>query len=177
MDTRSYLDFEFIPSRPDTGGLISLGLVDDEGNSYYAVNQDMDQYAVTTNQWLRKNVWPHLPLADGFLDTNHPDVKPLQQIRYDLVAWFAMRRHDRLFTWYGSQDMSRLHSFWDNNWAKMPDSIPQWSHEIASIAYMFGSPQLPEQLSTAHNALDDAKHNRHLVLFLRDLIDKKPISF
>jgi hypothetical protein len=168
---RVYLDCEFIPAEPHTRGLVSIGLTDDDGNDYYAVNADQnwDAYKIP---WMRENVWPYLPHRaaagePGVLDLTHPDVKPIAQIREDIKAYFGQhRRPAHLYAWYGGQDIARLHSLWDNDWSAMPGDIPRWFHELQSLAHQAGDPQLPVQDSGEHHALADAKYNRQLHEFL-----------
>ena len=164
---RVYLDTEFIPADPSTGGLIGIGLTDDQGRDYYAVSSEFNWAEVRQHPWLGKHVWPHLPLNQiGLLDPFHPDVKPLKQIRADITRYFADHPPAHLYAWYGGQDIGRLHSLWDNDWSKMPEDIPQWFHELQSLAWLAGDPQLPEQDSGEHHALADAKHNRRIHEFL-----------
>lgn len=162
-----YLDTEFIPSNPAISGLISTGLTDNQGRDYYAVNSDMNEPAVAAHPWLGKHVWPYLPkTADGFLDRAHPDVKSAAQIREDITRYFADHAPAQLYAWYGGQDICRLHSLWDNDWSHMPEDIPRWFHELQSLAWQAGDPQLPQQDGGEHHALDDAKHNRCIHEFL-----------
>lgn len=163
-----YLDCEFLPSDPALSGLVSIGLTDDQGRDYYAVNADADQQALREIPWMVANVWPYLPtVGNGAgLDHAHPDVKPIAQIRADLVRYFCDHGPAHLYAWYGSQDMHRLHSFWDHDWSRMPDDIPCWFHELKSLAYLAGDPQLPQQDGGEHHALADAKYNRQLHQFL-----------
>lgn len=160
----TYMDTEFIATDPSERGLISIGITDEQGRDYYAVNAGMDVPAVRTHYWLSKNVWNQLPLnEDGYdLDYTHADVKPLDQIRRDLLRYFADRPQTHMFTWYGSQDMQRLHSLWGGDWGNMPSWIPQWSHELRSLVWLAGNKRIPEQPSGLHHALEDARYNRLL---------------
>lgn len=77
--TRIYYDTEFIEDGASIV-LISIGMVTDDGRSYYAVNGDVDQepdgnwqhqsgkttwQRVMEHPWLRGNVVPHLPITDA----------------------------------------------------------------------------------------------------------------
>jgi hypothetical protein len=168
---RVYLDTEFLTNDPTIRGLVSIGLTDDQGRDYYAVNSWLDEHALHKNPWMVENVWPYLPTCEAegkptWLDIRHPDVKTPAQIRADLVDYFGIERPAHLFAWYGSQDLSRLHSLWDNDWGKMPRRIPRWFHELQSLAHQAGDPQLPQQDGGEHHALADAKYNRQLHEFL-----------
>jgi hypothetical protein len=167
---RVYLDTEFIPTDPTVGGLISIGLTDDQGRDYYAVNASSCWYEIRRHPWLGKHVWPYLPQNEaGGPDIHHPDMKPLFKIREDLTRYFGDHGPAHCYAWYGSQDMGRLHSLWNNDWSAMPEDIPRWHHELQSLAWLAGDPQLPEQDGGEHHALADAKHNRRIHEFLEGL--------
>jgi hypothetical protein len=177
MTTRFvYLDCEFLPADPTTRGLVSIGLTDDQGVDYYAVNAYMDVAALLAVPWMVDNVWSSLPTAHdtswpGFetdLDRTNPAVKRLDDIRSGVAAYFADTTADttHLWAWYGGQDICRLHSLWDNDWAVMPEQIPRWFNELETLRWQAGSPEMPEQPSGLHNALADARHNRAMHHFL-----------
>lgn len=138
-----YLDCEFLPADPTTDGLVSIGLTDNQGVDYYAVNADMDKVALHAIPWMVENVWPHLPLylkqtGDGWLselDYDDPAVQSIKDIRAGVARYFADTDADetRLFAWYGGQDICRLHSLWDNDWSVMPDQIPRWFTELEAL--------------------------------------------
>jgi hypothetical protein len=48
----------------------------------------------------------------------------------------------------------------------LPDGVPMWTGDLRQEAHRLGNPELPEQPSGVHNALQDARHNlvraRHL---------------
>lgn len=166
-----YLDCEFIPADSTVGGLISIGLTDDQGRDYYAVSSGFNWAEVRHHPWLGKHVWPHLPLNEaGYLDPFHPDVKPLKRICDDIAHYFSSHFADgaptHLYAWYGGQDIGRLHSLWGNDWSRMPEDIPRWFHELESLRWQAGNPQLPEQDGGEHHALADARHNRRIHEFL-----------
>jgi hypothetical protein len=172
-----YLDCEFLPFDPTLRGLVSIGLTDDRGVDYYAVNRDFDMKAFKKVAWMMANVWPSLPKPHGDirfhgkwprLDTSHPAVKTVPQIAQDIADYFAATEAEttHLWAWYGGQDICRLHSLWDNDWQAMPDQIPRWINELETLRWQAGNPAMPEQPSGLHNALADARHNRAMHHFL-----------
>src|SRR3546814_16622937 len=58
-------DLEFIADGK-TIDLVSIGMVSGDGRKLYAVNREMDERKLLEHGdgWMRKNVWPHLPLTD-----------------------------------------------------------------------------------------------------------------
>jgi hypothetical protein len=176
MTTRFvYLDCEFLPADPTTRGLVSIGLTDDQGVDYYAVNADMDTTAVLAVPWMVNNVWPYLPRTmpgvpghRGLLDYDDQAVRPLETIRRDIAAYFARTdaAETRLYAYYGGQDICRLHSLWDNDWQVMPEAIPRWFTELEALIVEAGRPPLPTQKDGEHHALADARYNRQLHEFV-----------
>lgn len=172
-----YLDTEFLPADPTTRGLVSIGLTDDQGIDYYAVNGDFDMKAFKKIPFMMANVWPSLPKPHGDrrfhgkwprLDLNHPSVKRVGQIAEGVADYFAATDADttHLWAWYGGQDICRLHSLWDNDWSAMPSQIPRWFNELETLRWQAGNPDMPEQPSGLHNAIADARHNRAMHHFL-----------
>lgn len=158
---RVYLDCEFLPWMTSTAGLVSIGLTDHEGRDYYAVNAEMDYAEVQANPFQREHVWPQLPrTATLALDRDHPDVKPLEQIREELTAYFDTGTETGLYAYYGASDLMRVHSLWRHDWAVMPTSVPRWLDDLKALTVRAGNPQMPRQEKGEHHALEDARHNR-----------------
>lgn len=169
-----YLDCEFLPADPSTRGLVSIGLTDDQGVDYYAVNADMDVAALLAVPWMVENVWPYLPrIVFGYdepgsiLNCDDPAVQSIADIRAGVARYFADTDADetRLFAWYGGQDICRLHSLWDNDWSVMPDQIPRWFTELEALIVEASHPERPElpvQDGGEHHALADARYNSRL---------------
>jgi len=174
-----YLDTEFLPADPSLSGFVSIGLTDDDGAEYYAVNRDFDMKAFKKIPFMMDHVWPSLPKPHGDrrnfgkwprLDVTDRAVKTIPQIAQDVADYFADTHATttHLWAWYGAQDMCRLHSLWDNDWDRMPRQIPQFFHELETLRWQAGNPPMPEQPSGLHNALADARHNRTMHHFLLD---------
>ncbi|WP_399554218.1 3'-5' exoribonuclease (plasmid) [Streptomyces anulatus] len=175
-----YLDCEFLPADPTLKGLVSIGVTDDQGVDYYAVHRDFDIKTLGRSEWMMANVWPSLPKPHGDirlhgkwprLDKGDRSVKTAPQIAQDIADYFAATDAEttHLWAWYGAQDMCRLHSLWDNDWAKMPGQIPQWFNELEQLRWQAGGPDMPDQPAGLHNALADARHNRVMHQFLAGL--------
>jgi len=206
-------DLEFLDDG-ETIDLVSIGMVSGDGRKLYAINRSMPTERILVHSWMRKNVWPHLPLKDlpekrggaglfsseyvkkcrcapvagtereyscfcmnGRLDMDHPDVRPMGQIRR-LVSDFLLESHptsphvDRddiqMWAWYGAYDHVRLAQCW-GPMINLPSHIPMLTHDLKSEAMRLGNPKMPEQAGAEHNALDDAEHNLTKARFLYDL--------
>lgn len=183
-----YLDCEFLTTDSSTRGLVSIALTDDDGVEYYAVNRDCDWQSLVQHDWMRANVVSSLPLwfpmgreenPDVWMwDDEHPDRRTLKMphtIRDEIANYFtatdAATTH--LYAYYGGQDICRLHSLWDNDWAVMPKPVPRWFFDLKALAVQAGDPVLPEQARGEHNALEDARHNRTVHQFLTTLTTSK----
>jgi len=208
--------------------LVSAGMVSGDGRKLYVVNRELDERKLLNHGdgWMRKNVWPHLPLTDlpekrggtdsfyageyvkkcrcmpvpgtgagtgkkaeyscrcmnGRLDRDHPDVRPIGQIRR-LVSDFLMESHlagvelDRnnihMWAWYGAYDhVCLVQSLWENM-VDLPAHVPMLTHDLKSEHMRLGSPKLPEQDGTEHNALADAEGNHKKAKFLYELATGK----
>ena len=164
-----YLDTEFLPADPTLRGFVSIGLTDDQGHGYYAVNRGMDVAALLAVPWMVDNVWSSLPTSGRELDYAHHDVHSATAIASGVADYFAATNAEvtHLWAWYGAQDICRLHSLWDNDWSRMPGQIPQWFNELETLRWQAGNPEMPEQPSGLHNALEDARHNRTMHRFLK----------
>lgn len=170
---RIYYDLEFLEDGRSIE-LISIGMVDDQGREYYAVNRNALWHRIANEPWLMENVIPSLPRAfDGAgrprsetccgIDFDHPDVKPIARIA-DEVRAFIVRDPDQpveLWAWYGAFDHVRLAWLW-GRMIDLPAGVPMFTHDLRQWQSQLGSPWLPKQPSalTAHNALDDARFNR-----------------
>src|SRR3546814_8090785 len=102
---------------------------------------------------------------NGKLDRDHPDVRPIGQIRR-LVSDFLMESHpdgvdvDRgnihMWAWYGAYDhVCMVQSLW-GEMVKLPPHVPMLTHDLKSEAMRLGNPEMPKQKGTEHNALADA---------------------
>lgn len=179
-----YLDCEFLAADPTLDGLVSIGLCDDQGREYYAINRACDWSTLVWHDWMRANVVPSLPLrfpcgrdaspAIYLIDDEHPDreaLKKPQWIAVNIAAYFADTDADttRLWAWHGAQDLCRLHSLWGNDWQAMPPQIPRWFNELEQLRWQAGGPEMPKQADGVHNALADARHNRTMHEYLTDI--------
>lgn len=197
-------DLEFLDDG-ETIDLVSIGMVSGEGRRLYVINREMDQRRIVAHDWMRRNVWPHLPLKDlpetrgelgqypvkkcrcasavegqkyewsclcmnGKLDMDHPDVRPMGQIRR-LVSDFILASHPvgvgqegfhrdnvKMWAWYGAYDHVRLAQCW-GPMIDLPTHVPMLTHDLKSEHMRLGKPELPKQEGKEHNALEDALGN------------------
>lgn len=158
MPARYFLDWEFIEDG-HTIDPISVGIVDDAGLEYYAVFEDAPWERIRENEWLTANVVPQLPFPDGW--------KPREQIRSDVKYFLSpfvdgeFRGNIELWTWFGAYDHLCLAQLF-GSMADYPIHLPKWSNDARQWHYQLGEPDLPEQQSGLHDALEDARHLRRI---------------
>lgn len=172
--TAIYYDLEFLENGR-TIELISIGMVCDDGREYYAVNSDMPVDRILNHQWLKANVWPHLPLrgykpppqinalqtSDGALDTTNTGVKPKWVIANEVRDFLQATPDVELWANYGAYDHVALAQLW-GSMVRLPEGVPMFTNDIQQEVRRLAIrlDELPEQETGEHNALADARHNQ-----------------
>lgn len=153
--------------------------------TYYAVNADVDLDALKGNDWLVRNVLPHLPVTarkalDAYLanpPNRHPRpgigvvdldrtatvVKPKQvianEVRDFILAPLEGNENDpRIELWadYAAYDHVALAQLW-GRMVDLPGGIPMYTNDLQQLAARLGSGWKPDQApEDAHSALADA---------------------
>lgn len=154
-----FYDTEFIDDGR-TIDLISIGIVREDGEEYYAVSSEFDVGKLFSNKWLVDNVWPYLPLhpVTGELDVNHPDVMSRKRIREDVKDFLLSDGRPELWAWYADYDHVCLAQLF-GRMIDLPEGVPMLTYDLKQECDRQGNPQLPDQPNGEHNALADARHN------------------
>ena len=169
-----WYDTEFIEDGR-TIGLISIGMVAEDGREYYAVNSNAPWFPINQHTWLMANVIPHLPgekvqpLGNWYPDYDHPDVKTHSTIA-DEVRDFLLLPNEpvELWAWYAAYDHVALAQLW-GPMVSLPRGIPMWTNDLRQEVERLGNPRLPDQPAGLHHALDDARHLRDRHHWLQDV--------
>jgi len=164
---RIYYDTEFIEDG-HTIDLISIGMVREDGRSYYAISEEFSRTNFCRHEWLVQNVAPSLPITitgpEWFnWDINHPDfadVKNRLTIAQEVEEFIVATPNPELWAWYGAYDHVALCQLWGPMSAIHDRGIPMFTNDLKQEANRLGNPWLPEQEGGEHNALDDAIHNK-----------------
>lgn len=170
-----FYDTEFLEDGK-TIELISIGMFDQDGRQYYAVNRDMPWKRIMRHEWLRANVVPSLPIIkhDGIrpfrkplLDFAHPDVKPRAQIADEVREFIQATPEPELWASYGAYDHVVLAQMF-GRMVDLPDGVPMYTNDVQQEIERLGVPfeDLPKQEKGLHNALDDARHVKLIDLYL-----------
>jgi len=145
-----FIDTEFIEDGK-TIDLISIGIVREDGRTLYLESSEVDWSKAS--QWVLDNVKPHLtgehPLTRGEIanEVNH-----------------FLRSHDdgskpEIWGYYADYDWVVVCQLW-GTMMDLPKGLPMFCMDIKQEAMRLGNPKLPEQDSTEHHALADAKWNK-----------------
>jgi hypothetical protein len=157
--------------------LISIGVVREDGQDYYAVNADAPWRRIAKHDWLCENVVRHLPRIHGdprnhvsmrrnpcVIDFDHPTVKPHPQIRDELAAFFAadpttdVDSTVELWADYGAYDHVALMQLFGPMIDK-PPMLPMFTCDLQQVLRaVIPAQPLPDPPDDAHNALADAWH-------------------
>lgn len=168
---RIFYDTEFLENG-NTIRLISIGMVTEDGGTYYAVVNDPELMRdAMVHPWLPDNVMCHLPGrldarsgGEWVWDRSHRDfghVKSRAQIAADVATFLigaGLPSEVELWAWFGAYDHVALSQLW-GTMVNHPEGVPMFTRELRQRWEESGSPELPAQYS-AHNALTDAYWDR-----------------
>ena len=175
MTLRYWYDFEFIENG-FTIVPISIGIVADDGRTYYAVNAKAPWTAIRKNKWLMDNVIPGLPQAHGDARNHMPNrwlfnmvdpaVKPLKQIATEVRRFLTAAGPCELWGYYAAYDHVCLAQLW-GPMMSLPPGIPMWTNDVQQLAAALQVEGLlpPQAAGTLHNALGDARWTRDAYAF------------
>lgn len=186
---RYFLDTEFIEDGK-TIDLISIGIVCEDGREYYA--QCADATFTNANDWVARNVLIHLEHYDMVKHkrsckrverTNETDIFPLGNRCSKDCLWRSRAELDREIRAFVASQTERHDKpeFWgyyaDYDWVvlcqlfgrmlDLPKGWPMYCMDLKQWCKQLGDPKLPEQTSTEHNALEDARWNKQVWEFLK----------
>lgn len=182
-----FYDTEFV----DTGDrilLISLGMVTENGRELYRVLAEADDgelhKAIRNNDWLMRNVVPHLPLRNAptrlpstggwifSLDMKSLLVVDRRQLRNEVRDFIDETPDPELWAWYGAYDHVVLAQLFGRMMDK-PAKMPMWTNDLKQLQHETGVTDdeleavVPHD-GAAHNALVDAKWNLAAYEWLTD---------
>ena len=153
---RFFLDTEFSESGPHKPiELISIGIVGEHGRSLYAVSSEFNPDEC--NDWVKANVLPNLG--------NGPRLT-LNEIAGDIKAMID-DEHPIFYGYFADYDWVVFCQIF-GKMIDLPNGWPMLCYDLKQIAMSLGNPKLPEQKSTEHNALNDARWNKEVYDFLID---------
>jgi hypothetical protein len=146
--TRFYYDTEFLENGV-TIDLISIGIVHEDGETYYAVSQDADWQKIRRDAWLRRNVLPHLPPEAVW----KPRAVIRAQVKRFLLSGPTL---PELWAYYSSYDHVALAQLF-GKMIDFPEGLPMYTNDLRSLIQWTGMNRLPAQDGEQHDALADAQ--------------------
>lgn len=166
MPTNIYIDTEFHEdgARID---LISLGAVNDkDASEFYGVSRFARIDLVP--EWHQKHVLPQLP---HYGDAAWMHRRQMASAFNDYVQRLRAASSDgKVAFWgfYSSYDFVCVAQLY-HTMLEMPDGMPRYCMDLKQLSVMLGGPESPPKPVGAHDALVDARWNRDLHKFLRDV--------
>lgn len=157
---RFWFDTEFIDDTRSID-LISIGMVSENGRTYYAVSNEFD--ASKADSWVQQYVLTRLPASYEW--------KSRAQIKEDIVI-FIGEMSPEFWVYNGAYDWVVFCQLFGHI-RDLPKGYPWYSNDIKQLWHMLGKPSLPEQKSEAHHALHDAEWNKTAWNFLTSVWEEK----
>lgn len=153
---RYWFDTEFMEDG-QTIELLSIGVVCEDGREFYA--ECSEAQWDHANEWVWENVLPHLHQDETVWKTR-------AQIAGDLLKFVnAGSAKPEFWAYYGDYDWVVLCQLY-GRMIDLPKSWPMFAMDVKQHAVTLGDPTLPEQTSTEHHALADARWTRQAWEFL-----------
>lgn len=142
---RIFFDTEFL-DLGSTAQLISLGAVREDGTEFYAEASDVRWDLA--QPWVLANVRPHLR---GYEMSVAQLRGAFREWAFDATEFWA---------YYGTYDWWLVMQLF-GGFQGLPPQWPHYFHELSTLIRQDRKAdfKLPEQVGTAHNALDDARWN------------------
>jgi len=175
-----FYDCEFLEDG-HTIDLISIGIVKDDGKTYYAINADAPWSRIGQHAWLMKNVIKHLPGAtssSGWIPSlAHFDYRPKSVIASEVLGFLVgtdnQVPHLELNAYYSAYDHVCLMQLW-GAMINAPEGIPWYTRDLKVEADRLDvstkNDAWPKQNpDLEHHALHDAWHDMVIDRYLREM--------
>ena len=147
---RFWFDTEFIEDGK-TIDLLSIGVVSEDGRSYYATNGDAD--LSKASPWVQENVIPQL---NTFSDRGTYSLNVSRETIRDDVLAFVGTDKPEIWAYYADYDWVVLCQLF-GTMMDLPKGWPMYCRDVKQLCDEQGNPPLPEQGKGEHHALADAK--------------------
>lgn len=161
-----FLDTEFIEDGK-TIELLSLGLIREDGKTYYAEVIDSIPLWGRADPWVQENVIAHLK-SNNTADFV-PELKTKDQIKADLLTFVG--EEPEFWGYFSDYDWVAICQLF-GKMIDLPTGWPMYCLDLKQLAVSKGinsSKDLPPQAGTEHHALADAEWNKTVYEFLKDI--------
>lgn len=151
-----WFDTEFIEDGK-TIELISIGIVAEDGREFYA-----ESWAISWNKasgWVIDNVKPYLT-GENILDRF--------EMRRAILEFCSLEKYGfpEFWAYYADYDWVVLCQLF-GAMINLPKGWPMYCRDVKQLCDQLGNPKLPEQSSTEHHALEDARWTKQAWEFLQ----------
>lgn len=147
---RIFFDTEFIEDGV-TIDLISIGMVREDGQTYYAECLECDY--LHADDWVKQNVLTHL----------RGPLKARKVIAQEITEFVGAS--PEFWAYYADYDWVALCQLY-GTMMRLPKGWPMYCRDVKQYCDSMGNPKLPAQTSTEHVAIDDARWTRAAWEFL-----------
>jgi hypothetical protein len=138
--------------------MLSIGMVCEDGRELYACRRDVNHE--DANDWVKANVLPHLDPAEDAWWPNQ------EQLANGLITFVADGGgKPEFWAYYADYDWVALCQVF-GTMMDLPKGWPMYCRDVKQLCDDLGNPKLPEQTSTEHNSLFDARWTRDSHLWL-----------
>lgn len=158
-----FFDTEFIEDGR-TIDMLSIGLVREDGATYYAEVIDSIPLWDTADPWVKENVIAHLKSNNTAEFV--PELKLKKQIAKDIVEFVGEK--PEFWAYFADYDWVVLCQLY-GRMIDLPSGWPMFCMDLKQLAVGKGimdSKELPAQLGTEHHALEDAIWNKNVFEYL-----------
>jgi hypothetical protein len=184
---RYFLDTEFV-ERPGNIDLISIGIVDANGATFYAENRHCN--VTHFDDWHMEHVYPNLKFIPqhegGTLQMDHTPVIWPGMSGKNIAMYGSMGQiKEELLRWIGTNVLSkpRFYSYYaDYDWVvfcwifgrmvDLPKGFPMYCVDLKQMLDGMGNPKFPNYLrpdeGKGHDALEDAKFHKRLYEWIKE---------
>lgn len=157
---RIWFDTEFIEDGR-TVDLLSIGLVREDGATYYAEPAETDRSLA--DDWISENVLPHL----------HGPVMPRAEIAKAIIEFAGPA--PEFWAYYASYDWVALCQLY-GRMIDLPEGWPMFCRDVQQFLVYLEVDALPPQEGVEHNALADALWTKRAYEFLLESRTSCPAS-
>jgi len=152
---RYFIDTEFIEDGR-TIDLVSIGVVAEDGRELYLEVDPVQVNWDKANPWVLANVRPHL-------SGRHDVVYLKDHIARKLTAFVG--DSPEFWGYYADYDWVVIAQLY-GTMMDLPKGWPMFCMDLKQLAVEKGNPRLPDQTSTEHHALNDARWARDAYHYL-----------
>lgn len=142
-----FIDTEFMEDSR-TIDLLSIAIVCEDGAELYL---ELDADTSKANEWVAENVLPHLGKIP---------VSTREQARQQILD-FIGTDNPEFWGYYADYDWVAICQLF-GRMVDIPKGWPMYCRDIKQLCDSLGNPRLPDQGSTEHHALNDARWNRNV---------------